>query len=514
MPGTAQSPPPALELRGFGVSFGARVILACVDLMLPAQGVDVLMGPVKTGKSTLVRSIAGLNRHNVLFRSWGDATLLGRTADEDWRPMLVQQHASTLSANVGAAVVHHARQLVERSPGAWLAHAHDSLCRFGLSMLADAPQQPMMSLPPAQQRAVNILAHALADPPLLIVDEPTYGLDEQAAAWLVEWLARLGQAHRLVVVLHHQGQARRLADRIILLGGGRVLAHEETGYFFKGRVNAWVDQFTSTGSLSIASPDAKPEELGPDVEPPPPLPAAALAAIAALRPPAQAIVAPEEIASRVAPVHTAGIAAPDAAAAPLATTPSNTATAAAATTPTALPPLSRYGVEDASMVGRAILSAYRGPAGFFWIVPGKLAGCAEPGVVSSIGYDLDLLARLGVNHLVTLTEKDLDQHELQRHGFRNIHLPIFDREAPSIRQTYMLLRRMQALMDAGDVVAVHCKAGIGRTGTILAAWMIREGGIDARCAIERLRTINPAYVQTVLQEQFLHEFEQDILRRT
>jgi atypical dual specificity phosphatase len=165
------------------------------------------------------------------------------------------------------------------------------------------------------------------------------------------------------------------------------------------------------------------------------------------------------------------------------------------------------------MVGRAVLSNYRGPTGFHWIVPGRLAGCAETGVSAAIDYDLELLHNMGVTHLITLTEMDLDQNALARNQLSNLHLPIHDREAPSMAQTYMLVRRMQVLLDQGWVLSVHCHAGIGRTGTILAAWLIREGGLSASHAIKRLRTIYPAYVQTQVQEQFLQNFEQDIMRR-
>lgn len=179
-----------------------------------------------------------------------------------------------------------------------------------------------------------------------------------------------------------------------------------------------------------------------------------------------------------------------------------------------LPPTSAHGVSIAAKVGVQVVPAVRGPTGFHWVVPGRLAGCAEPGISSPMDYDLDLLRRVGVTHLVTLTERDLDPPALARHGLANIHLPIFDRETPSIPQTYMLLRRMQLLLDGGHVVAVHCKAGVGRTGTVLAAWLIREGGLSAQSALERLRQINHAYVQTALQEQFLHDFETDLLMRT
>jgi atypical dual specificity phosphatase len=126
---------------------------------------------------------------------------------------------------------------------------------------------------------------------------------------------------------------------------------------------------------------------------------------------------------------------------------------------------------------------------------------------------MDLLHNMGITHLITLTEKDLDQSALARNGLCNIHLPIYDREAPSMAQTYMLVRRMQVLLDQGAVLAVHCRAGIGRTGTILAAWLIREGGLSASNAISRLRSIYPSYVQTQVQEDFLQNFEQDIMQR-
>jgi atypical dual specificity phosphatase len=164
-------------------------------------------------------------------------------------------------------------------------------------------------------------------------------------------------------------------------------------------------------------------------------------------------------------------------------------------------------------VGLDAVSGPPGPRGFAWILPGRLAGCPEPGVIFSTDYDLDLLVRAGVTCLITLTEKDLPQDALARHGLINLHLPIYDREAPSIAQTYMLVRRMQLLLENGHVLAVHCKAGIGRTGSILAAWLIREGGLSADTAIQRLRAIKSTYVQTDIQEQFLHEFEQDMVSR-
>jgi len=499
---------PTLSLSGFGACFRHRVVLASVDLTLPDTGVDVLMGPVKVGKSTLMRSLAGLNDGVALFRGWGSAMLQGRPLQADWRPLLVQQHATLLNATVGDAVVMQMRQHNERTAGTWKDAAHKALVDHGLEELVPLLAESVLALPLMSQRAVMILSHALLKPPLLMIDEPTYGLDELAAKRLIDWIGALGKTQKLLVTLHHQGQARSLADRVILLGGGRVLAYESRQRFFNGSTNPWVDRFVRTGSLAIASPDARPEDLSPEVEPPPPLSPAALAAIAEF---AQTVENTAEPVQKTEQIKEAK---------PVSAAPQSTVVLqmpVAATAPRTMraapPPISMRGVEEAAMVGRAILSEYRGPNGFHWILPGKLAGCAEPGISAPIDYDMDLLHKVGITHLITLTEKDLDQSALSRNGLSNLHLPIYDREAPSIAQTYMLIRRMQVLLDQGAILAVHCHAGIGRTGTILAAWLIREGGLSASNAIARLRTIYPAYVQTEVQEQFLQDFEQDIMQR-
>lgn len=543
---------PALELEGFGVAFGRRVVLASVDIRLPTAGVDVLMGPVHAGKSTLMRSLAGLNRQNALFRSWGRARVRGRDVDDEWRPSLVQQHARLLAGTVHEALIHHARQKEERSQSAWQAWSAAACERYGLAArIQGGLDAPMLAQPSVVQRQVNILSYALARPPLLLVDEPTYGLDERAAMLLIDWLVLVGLECRLLVALHHQGQARKLGQRVMFLAGGRVLGADNNPRFFTHPANEAVDQFVRTGSCFVPSPDARIEDLDENSPVPPPLPAGALAAVRA----AEA----EELRVAAARVSVSGVAT---AASP---SPDRSATAAwaanmsvgalrsdmaAFTTghvevvespspagiethgekpeprlddnarasipgarSTNLPPTSRNGVEAASMVGLVVMSSARAPTGFYWINPGHLAGCAEPGVLHDIDYDLDLLKMVGITYLITLTERDLNQDALERAGLKNLHLPIYDREAPSMSQAYMLVRRMQLLLERGETIAVHCKAGIGRTGTMLACWLIREGGLSADVAIGRLRAINKAYVQTAVQEEFLAAFEQDILKR-
>ena len=500
----------SLCLQGFGLAFGSRVILAECDLALAPTGIDVLMGPVKTGKSSLLRSLAGQFDGHAMHRSWGHGWLRGRALQPGYRPQLVAQHVRSPARTVFEVLREAQPADGHRSGVQWRAWAQECLERFQAVELAGLLDQPMMDLPSSQQRRVRVLALAAAGSEMLLVDEPTYGLDPRESASLLDWLRQVGTELKLLVTLHNQQQARLLADSVALLGGGRILAHQPTERFFDHPANEWVEQFLRSGSLDLPSPDARAEDLDADAVAPAPLPPAALAAVAASQ--EEAIRRPEPATVVVARASQAGLS--EAMAQPVVTKramvnpPAEPVRRLAA-----LPPTLPTGVELASMVGQAVLSGGQGPRRFRWIVPGVLAGCPQPGVVAPIEYDLDLLGAVGVTHLITLTERDLPQDLLRIHGLANTHLPIFDREAPSTGQMQMLLVRMQRLLQAGEVLAVHCLAGLGRTGLVLAAWLVRDGGLSAATAIERLRRIDPAYVQTEAQEAFLQQFEDDLMRR-
>ncbi|KAB2896024.1 MAG: ABC transporter, partial [Burkholderiaceae bacterium] len=160
--------------------------------------------------------------------------------------------------------------------------------------------------------------------------------------------------------------------------------------------------------------------------------------------------------------------------------------------------------------GAATVPASRGPRGFAWLEPGRIAGTPLPGAVNGIDHDLAALRQCGITTLITLTESDLPQDALGRHGLANLHLPVRDREPPTVAQIQMLLLRMELLLSKGEVLAVHCLAGLGRTGTVLAAWLVREG-LTAAEALRRVRLIDPDYVQSAEQEAFLQRYEDAIL---
>lgn len=462
----SSSTAPILELQGYGFSFGNKVIVAEATFRLPAEGISVLMGPVGTGKSSLLFSLAGLNNGNSCFRQWGEARLCGQPLTENHRPVLIRQNARLLADTL----INH----LLKAPGLSFMPSGERrdwiekwLLEFNQPSLWEKAHQRLVEVEPVWQRIALMVLAVQSPPPLLLIDEPDSGLPDAEARVLRDFVGKLASRQKLLLVTHNQKHVRALAQDVLLLAGGRIQGHLPVHSFFAESDNPIIRQFVQTGSISLPAPDAKPEELAEHIPPPPPLPAAAAAAVQSFQ-----------------------------AVAPYLQT-------------------SRYGVQTVADIG-VYTNAFdaRAPRGFVWVIPGMLAGCPQPGISNPIEYDLQLLARVGVTVLVTLTEEDLEQAPLREAGLRNLHLPVYDRGVPSMRQIYMLLHRMMRLLEQGDVLAIHCLAGLGRTGTVLAAWMIKEGGLTASEAIRRLRLLQPGFIQSAEQEAFLFNFEKDLIHRT
>jgi atypical dual specificity phosphatase len=146
-----------------------------------------------------------------------------------------------------------------------------------------------------------------------------------------------------------------------------------------------------------------------------------------------------------------------------------------------------------------------GPRGFLWLKQGALAGTPRPGIVADLEHDLAALKRVGVTVLMSLTQTPVDSAAVQAHGMRHIAAPIRDMRAPTVAQARELCVQIESLIAQGEVVAVHCRAGLGRTGTILASHLIWEGR-SALDALETVRRIEPKWVQSDEQVWFLEEF--------
>ncbi|MHC4133598.1 MAG: phosphatase domain-containing protein [Planctomycetota bacterium] len=133
-------------------------------------------------------------------------------------------------------------------------------------------------------------------------------------------------------------------------------------------------------------------------------------------------------------------------------------------------------------------------ANFSWIIKDRVAGMARPRPT-----DLEWLRDQGVSAVVSLTEVPPPGIE----AFEHFHLPIPDMTSPTLDELRTAIVFIQERADNG--VVVHCGAGLGRTGTVLAAYLVSRGE-SAPGALERVRAMRPGSVETPDQEQVITRY--------
>ena len=201
-----------------------KVALYELDLVVEAGGVTGILGPNGSGKSTLIRILGTL-----LTPDAGKATVFGW--DVVAQPLSVRRHVNRVS--VEAAFFKelspwenmlYAARLYGGGAAGTRHKVLEILETLGLPL--DTIDQPMKQLSRGQQQKVAIARSFLTAPSLLLMDEPTTGLDPRSKREVIE-LLRVLRAEREVTVLlctHDMDEAAELCDRVLMMDGGRVLA--------------------------------------------------------------------------------------------------------------------------------------------------------------------------------------------------------------------------------------------------------------------------------------------------
>lgn len=136
-----------------------------------------------------------------------------------------------------------------------------------------------------------------------------------------------------------------------------------------------------------------------------------------------------------------------------------------------------------------------------WVLPGQVLACVYP-------TDEDALATLGtagIRLVVNLHVRPHSPAALARHGLVELHLPTPDFTAPSLPSLQRGVAAIEETLSSGQRVAVHCRGGRGRTGTLLACLLVARGETPAT-AIAQVRRLRPGAVETRAQKAAVHSF--------
>ena len=146
------------------------------------------------------------------------------------------------------------------------------------------------------------------------------------------------------------------------------------------------------------------------------------------------------------------------------------------------------------------------PGNFSWLEKSKIAGCARPVTEG----ELKAVKEQGIQAIVSLTGTPLNPDAVSRIGFEYLHSHISG--APSIKQLDHIIQFVERENAQSKPVLVHCGEGKGRTGTVLAAYLVYHG-LSADEAIRMVREKRPGSIENLEQENAIREFEKHLKKR-
>jgi len=213
--------PPVITVENLEFSYGTAPVLRGLDLSVEAGEVVCLLGPNGVGKTTLVENLLGS-----LTPTSGTVRVLGtdprRAGADFWaRIGLVQQNWTDHPKWRVKDQLEWIRS-VQLTAASRVIGVDEVLDAVGL---ADKADSRLSRLSGGQRRTVDFAAALMAAPELLVLDEPTTGLDPVSKARLHDLiLARVDENATIVMTTHDLAEAERLASRVLIMNEGRIIA--------------------------------------------------------------------------------------------------------------------------------------------------------------------------------------------------------------------------------------------------------------------------------------------------
>jgi len=143
------------------------------------------------------------------------------------------------------------------------------------------------------------------------------------------------------------------------------------------------------------------------------------------------------------------------------------------------------------------------PTNFSWVIDGKLAGCGLP----VTNDEFDWVVAQGIKSIVTVREVALPSEWFNGGDIDYLHLAVEDFGAPNLEELVQAVDFIDQQISSDRPVMVHCAAGKGRTGAVLAAYLIKKQNLTAEQAIDKVRDIRPGSVQSISQETAVSMYE-------